>query len=523
MSKSLRSRAVLAMAVLLAACGDDYDATRQHDLPVTVADGVLSAVVPEEGGALVGPADGPFAGLRVDFPAGAVPADTLVTVVPGSETDPLPELAERVGAQFSFGPGDLVLAAPVDLTLPVRTASLGQLGAGAEDVRVWIRDGDTWSLQTTTASSVESVTIQVGALTTAAAGVKLPFLEALCLTCGSTCPATGACVEDLGVLPVPPSLSTFAGYRITGKGSTIAYVGSQGGADVGVKITLPAVGSGGSISSSISQPAVGASACCLTVPFLDDDGSLRVARTIDGAGFTRFRFGATTQLEGTGVAGVPVGLVRAADGRVARVTRKGVLDPAGNFRSFPLVNRIDSDYWLAPDFDRPSGFISASNGTVSRLRRYGLDGSAEDSASIPGVLDSCFSSLTADRADGGGTNVVCASGHYDVLLRFVPTGLARCNFPFSLAGPTCESYFTASTLQFFDVDYDATGGLWLTSALTPEVLYLTPSKVLTSQNLQAKLPNVPASQLLPRDVVVLSDTTAVVVTSTNRVIRVRRD
>ncbi len=521
-----RSRILLTFLILLAACsgdgGKDYTFSSGGELAATVDDGVLSAVVPADGGVLIGPAGSPFEGVRVDFPAGALPADTVVTVAAGTETAPLPDFAERVGAQFTFGPADPPLAEAVEVTLPVRSDALAALNAGADAVRVWIRDGDAWSLQTTTTSDVTAVSLQVTALSTAAAGVKIQPLAARCVLCASTCPATGACVEDLGPLPVPPSTASFTGFRFVGKDATLAYVGSQNGADVGVKVTLPAAGAGaGLLASQVSQPAVGASSCCLSTPLLDDDGSLRASRTFEGAGFTRFRFGAATQLEGTSAPGIPIGLVRTADGRVARVTRNGVLDPNGAFASWPLVHRIDAFWFLATDFDRNNGFIAVSDALQQRLRRYDLGGESPSGGNTPG-LNYCYSQLTSDRADGGGTNVWCLGGHANLLgTKFFPQ-VIRCNFPISLANPQCETYFEATGLTYASIGADSTGGLWISSADTSEVYYLNPSRVLTSHNLQTALPNLSAASLLPRDVVVLNDTTAVVVTSTNRVIRVRR-
>ncbi len=515
---------MLMLCTLLAACsgdGDDsYRFAADAELAVSITDGVLSAVVPAEGGLIVGPVDSAFEGVAIDLPAGALPAGTTVTIAPGTESDPLPELAERVGAQFTFGPADPPLAAPAAVTLPVRTEALDQLASGAEAVRVWVREGDAWSLQEAVTSTESAVTLEVDTLSTAAAGVKsVAFSIPRCLTCAPTCPSSGACVENLGTLPVPPSTASFSGYRFAADATGLAYVGSQNGADVGVRLALPAVGSAtGALAATVSQPAVGGSACCLTPPLLDEDGSLRVARTFEGAGFTRFRFGQPTQLEATTVPGRPIGLVRTRDGVVARVTRNGAVAANGSFASFPLIRRIDSFAHLATDFGFGDSFIAISNTAYTRLRRYDLAGDSNDGTDTPG-LQSCQSMLRSDFQLGT-TALACLSR------RATASGpvqsVVRCDFRFG-ANDSCARAFESPQLSFFDLDYDADGGVWLSSVNTAEVLYLSPAGVLTSHNLQTALPNLDLSQLLPRDVVTLDDTTALVVTSANRVIRVRRE
>lgn len=516
-SNHRRFVAVLCL-VTLAACsgnGDGDESYRfvQPELTATVTDGVLNAVVPSEGGVVVGPTGTEFEGVLANIPAGALPGGTVFTISAGTEGDPLPDFAERVGAQFTFGPTDPPLAAPVEVTLPVREESLDQLATNGDAVQVWLREGDAWSLQDATASSETAVTLSLAALSTAAAGVKTSLSIPRCTSCPEpACPSTGPCVENLGVLPVPPSTASFTGMRFVGSASTLAYVGTQNGADVGVKIALPASGSAtGSLGATLSQPVIGTSACCLSAPLLDEDGSLLVTRSFEGAGFTRLRFGAGTQLEGTAVPGRPVGVVRMGFAP-ARVTRNGLLNQNNQFLTFPIVNRIDSFSQLTK---HENGFVALSDAGKTRMRTYAFDGSAGGSDVLPGNLR-CASKLAGLDPVSGETKVACLSTGPDA-----PTGtISRCRF--SVNSETCDTYFSSSALQFVDLGYDPSGGLWLTSVDTTEVIYLSPSLELSSVNLQTALPTVGAQNLLARDVLVVDATTAIVVTSSNRVIRIRR-
>src|SRR5205085_5433451 len=121
-SNHRRFVAVLYLVTLAACSGGGENDYRfvQPELSSTVTDGVLSAIVPPEGGVVVGPTGSEFEGVLVNLPAGALPSGTVFTISPGTEGDPLPDFAERVGAQFTFGPKDPPLAEPVELTLPVR-------------------------------------------------------------------------------------------------------------------------------------------------------------------------------------------------------------------------------------------------------------------------------------------------------------------------------------------------------------------------------------------------------------------
>jgi len=456
--------AVLYLVTLAACSGggeSDYSFV-QSELTATVTDGVLSAVVPPEGGVVVGPTGTEFEGVLVNLPAGALPSGTIFTISPGTEGDPLPDFAERVGAQFTFGPKDVPLAEPVEVTLPVREESLEQLATNGDAVQVWLRVGDAWSLQSATASSATAVTLSLTELSTAAAGVKTSLSIVRCSTCApSACPSSGPCVENLGILPVSPSTASFSGTRFVGDASALAYVGTQNNADVGVKIALPATGSAtGSLSATLSQPTIGTSACCLSAPLVDDDGSMLVTRNFEGAG----------------------------------------------------VNRIDSFNQITTN---ENGFVALSDTGKTRMRSYAFNGSAGGSDVLPNN-GHCLSKLAGLDPLTGETKVACLSAGPDSL----GGTISRCRF--GINSEHCETYFDSSALRFVDLGYDPSGGLWLTSVDTPEVIYLSPSLALSSVNLQTALPTVGAQNLLARDVVVVDATTVIVVTSTNRVIRIRR-
>lgn len=172
----LRSAVLFALslslggAVLVGCSGsDDPEAAAPTETATDAAE--LKATIGPEGGTLEGAPDTMFAGVKLVIPAGALAAASPVIIRPTLDPVPLPELAERVGAQFSIeGPA---LASPASLTLPVDAGSVRRFEKGDADVKVWARTGEGWQLVEATATALGSVTIPLATFTTAAAGVKI--------------------------------------------------------------------------------------------------------------------------------------------------------------------------------------------------------------------------------------------------------------------------------------------------------------------------------------------------------------
>lgn len=88
---------------------------------------------------------GPFEGLRIIVPAGAVSEDTVL-VVTQREGEPLPNGGQAVGPQFEIGPDALVLDAPLLITLPFDPSQVVNAGADVRGVKVWAVLGEGWVL-----------------------------------------------------------------------------------------------------------------------------------------------------------------------------------------------------------------------------------------------------------------------------------------------------------------------------------------------------------------------------------------
>lgn len=170
----------LCLSATLVGCSDGDEAPAETTPPGETGEVVaeLRGEIGPEGGTLEGPADGPFAGVKLVVPAGALATKSTLVIRPTFDPTALPELAERVGDQFTLEGG--TLAAPVALTLPVDAALVRRFEQIDSDVKVWVRGGEGWTLVEATATARGSVTIPLAALTTAAAGVKVFPQASLC-------------------------------------------------------------------------------------------------------------------------------------------------------------------------------------------------------------------------------------------------------------------------------------------------------------------------------------------------------
>lgn len=88
---------------------------------------------------------GPFEGLRIIVPAGALSADATL-VVTQREGEPLPSGGQAVGPQFEIGPDDLLLDKPLAITLPFDPSQVVNAGADVRGVKVWAVLGEGWTL-----------------------------------------------------------------------------------------------------------------------------------------------------------------------------------------------------------------------------------------------------------------------------------------------------------------------------------------------------------------------------------------
>jgi ZU5 domain len=154
-------------AVLLAGCdgGGDGGAPGSDRLRATIG---------ADGGELVGQAGTALAGVRLTIPPGALTAMTEIEIQPAGDETPLPATAVRCGPMFAILPAGLPLVSPATLTLPYDETMVADQNRFGDEVKVWVKNGNAWGQRLQTDSSAGSVTIQLDALQTAAAGVNPP-------------------------------------------------------------------------------------------------------------------------------------------------------------------------------------------------------------------------------------------------------------------------------------------------------------------------------------------------------------
>jgi hypothetical protein len=162
----------LACAALVAACGGGSGAPGGANTG-TASDGVQGTIGPS-GGELVGPAGSAVDGVHLVIPPGALAADTNIVIRPATTETALPSTAVRCGAEFTIEPAGLVLSVPATLTLPFDEDTIADNDRFDDEVKVWVLGSNAWGQQLQTDSSAGSVTVQMGALAVAAAGVNPP-------------------------------------------------------------------------------------------------------------------------------------------------------------------------------------------------------------------------------------------------------------------------------------------------------------------------------------------------------------
>lgn len=217
----MKSLALASLVVMgLAACSDD---TTETPNPTPEGENEVRAVIGAEGGELVGKEGTDLEGVKLVIPAGALSDDVEVWLRSTFDGEPLPELSERVGLQVEVG-SDGALEKAATLTLPFDAGAVARFGDAGDDVKVWVRGADSWSLVEADSTTDSDVTISLEAFTTAAAGVKVIGSAAICdATCdasaaahfdAATCGATSACITSI----VSPRLVETFDFAVSSKG-----------------------------------------------------------------------------------------------------------------------------------------------------------------------------------------------------------------------------------------------------------------------------------------------------------------
>lgn len=117
---------------------------------------------------------GPFEGLRILVPEGALSAETTL-VVTQREGEPLPSGGLAVGPQFDIGPDDLVLDEPLIVTLPFDSSQVVNAGADVRGVKVWATLGDGWTLiDSAEVTATGRVRVTIDPPTLLGAGINVP-------------------------------------------------------------------------------------------------------------------------------------------------------------------------------------------------------------------------------------------------------------------------------------------------------------------------------------------------------------
>ena len=141
---------------------------------------------------------------------------------------PLAQTAERVGPQFSIEPAGLLLAVPAKLTVPFDPELRAQWAQQDSECKVWLRDGAGWMSAEQVASSPEGVTVELRALTVAAAGINVRSLPIACFTT-NTCLLAAACLAGANFCLkqlAAPTASAFTVNNLTVDGGFAYYLHS---------------------------------------------------------------------------------------------------------------------------------------------------------------------------------------------------------------------------------------------------------------------------------------------------------
>lgn len=284
----------------------------------------LRATIGAAGGVIEG-----LDGFRLEIPAGALAADTEIVVRPVVDATPLAQTAERVGPAFALSPEDLALAVPARVTVPVDAELRAAWDVPDTDCRVWQRTAEAWERREQTASTPESVTVEIERLSTLAAGVLRTSRTATCTTGGCVAlerlddrvcfGGTTMCMRRIGALPQAP-LETAS---LTVDGGTVYYLFSRATNTFNIgTFSLDPIRAPGAYTELVASP---------TAP-VGNIGRLAVGANGDvwaslaGVGNVRFRPTSAPARFDTGVVSSPAGVVieDANRANVVRLNRLGL-------------------------------------------------------------------------------------------------------------------------------------------------------------------------------------------------------
>lgn len=177
----------LTLAMFASACGDDPAGEEESE-----ATSFLAATIGPDGGELAGEEGGPYDGVRVVVPPGALYDEVELRVAGDIDPTPLAATAERVGPQYVIEPVGTEFAVPIEVTVPFDPTLRNAWDIPDDECRVWYREGDGWARAEQTASTAGGVTVELSTATTFAAGVLTRTLSREC-TVGCTAPRDAEC------------------------------------------------------------------------------------------------------------------------------------------------------------------------------------------------------------------------------------------------------------------------------------------------------------------------------------------
>lgn len=161
----------LLMALILTS-GGLWGCGSETDDDAYVPPGATTFTLTPNGGTFEG--TGELTGVRLVVPADAVDADVELWMAPPEETQPLPATGLFVGPEVVFGPGEPMLNAPAQLTLPFEVTSVMQAGVALQFVKVWRMGPDGWVLEEPAGIPTEDgVSVDVSTLGHYGAGVEI--------------------------------------------------------------------------------------------------------------------------------------------------------------------------------------------------------------------------------------------------------------------------------------------------------------------------------------------------------------
>jgi hypothetical protein len=163
---TLPTVACVALAALAAGCGAAPGAGSSSE--------AIHGIIGPRGGELVGTAGSALEGVHVVIPAGALSADTAITVRSADSATPLPKTAVRCGPEFAIEPAGLKLGMPATVTLPFDENAVTDQLRFDDEVKVWTLNRSAWGQALQTDSAQGQVTIQLDTLGTVTPGVNPP-------------------------------------------------------------------------------------------------------------------------------------------------------------------------------------------------------------------------------------------------------------------------------------------------------------------------------------------------------------